>query len=638
MDTDPNNINSQYLSSWPQQAQEMAQIAYELTSEKWPLTGQGSFHPTIENGHEYNDIVEEIANRIVAVLTIRLVALLTCRLGNRCCGQQSKIYSDYSTTTICKAVLTHHAKQLAATPDWESYHPSHVGCHGNGNDVTISPEIPGPPFPAVLDIEIIQQLHTYTLSICKGYHSSDDVPYHNVEHAYHVFLSANKLLDLMLCEVDDGGTEPVMGQIKKRRTTYGIKFDPLAQLAFLFSALIHDVDHTGINNRQLVLESDDLAVLYNDQSVAEQNSLAVAFTTLKEPQYAELREVMFKSLHNNTNTDTRPVLPNSDDFFRFRKLVIDLVLATDIASPERTQIVKSKWKEAFGEAQVHISEEKKKDTAEKNNIKNVNFEPEVILKEQQKISGDSHRSLSESMGSVNSALSAETYLSDSGSSGISTKEDDDFNISSASSKKMNFDENDNGSGSAKSNKSDVSGSRPRRSLSSSATIPKSRQNVPARSAGFSRSMLSTSRELKNYRHVNNRRLGVRRALDLAGSTIEAVSSLRIREDLNIDDLEDDADEFKATACLEQMLRGADVSALMQDFENVRKWSTKLYKELNNGFCANRGEDPKIGWFDNQIKFFDFYILPLAKNLRVMVRLFFHKLYVISIFVFLSYPS
>ena len=631
MSTPPNNINSQYLSSWPQQAIEMAQIAYELTSEKWPLIGQGSFHPTIANIQEYNDIVEEIANRIVAVLTIRLVALLTCRLGNQFCGQQSKIYSDYSTTTICKAVLTqHHSKQLAATPNRVSYHPSRVCCNGIGSTSTKQ----SPPFPAALDPAIIQQLRTYTLSICKGYHSSDDVPYHNVEHAYHVFLSANKLLDLMLCEEDEGGTE--LGQAKKRRTTYGIKFDPLAQLAFLFSALIHDVDHTGINNRQLVLESDDLAVLYNDQSVAEQNSLAVAFTTLKEPQYAGLREVMFKTLQDNGNTDIHPVL-NSEDFFRFRKLVIDLVLATDIASPERTQIVKSKWKEAFGEA-LHISEENKKYTAENNNVKNVNFEPEVIFKEQQKLSGDSHRSLSES---ITSALSAETYLSDSGSSGISTTEDDDFNLSSASSKKMNFDENDNGSGSAKSNKSDISG-RPRRrtgtssNLSASATVPKSRLSVPARPAGFSRSMLSTSSELKNFRHVNNRRLGVRRALDLAGSTIEAVSSLRIRQDLNVDDLEDDADEFKATACLEQMLRGADVSALMQNFENVRKWSTKLYKELNNGFCSNRGEDPKIGWFDNQIKFFDFYILPLAKNLRVMVRMmFFRKLYVIFSFSYFT---
>jgi hypothetical protein len=68
-----------------------------------------------------------------------------------------------------------------------------------------------------------------------------------------------------------------------------------------------------------------------------------------------------------------------------------------------------------------------------------------------------------------------------------------------------------------------------------------------------------------------------------------------------DDIDDDDDEFKASTCLEQMLRAADVGALLQDFENVRKWSTKLYKELTNGFYAHRGEDPKAGWFDNQIK-------------------------------------
>eukprot|EP00956_Cyclotella_meneghiniana_P002889 scaffold3423_cov40-Cyclotella_meneghiniana.AAC.1 len=85
----------------------MAQIAYELTSEKWPLIGQGSFHPTIANIQEYNDIVEEIANRIVAVLTIRL------------------------------AVLTqHHSKQLAATPDRVSYRPSRVRCNGIGSTST----------------------------------------------------------------------------------------------------------------------------------------------------------------------------------------------------------------------------------------------------------------------------------------------------------------------------------------------------------------------------------------------------------------------------------------------------------------------------------------------------------------------
>ena len=88
-------------------------------------------------------------------------------------------------------------------------------------------------------------------------------------------------------------------------------------------------------------------------------------------------------------------------------------------------------------------------------------------------------------------------------------------------------------------------------------------------------------------------------------------------DFDEDDDWDEIDEFKATVVLEQMIRAADVAALLQDWNNVMKWSTRLYKELKNGFLSNRGEDPAVGWYDNQIKFFDFYIKPLAKNLGVM---------------------
>ncbi len=58
-------------------------------------------------------------------------------------------------------------------------------------------------FPKCITPQIIHQLRTYVHTICSQYHSPHKVPYHNVEHAYHVFLSANKLLDLMLCEHTD---------------------------------------------------------------------------------------------------------------------------------------------------------------------------------------------------------------------------------------------------------------------------------------------------------------------------------------------------------------------------------------------------------------------------------------------------
>ena len=50
-------------------------------------------------------------------------------------------------------------------------------------------------------------------------------------------------------------------------------------LAMLFFAIVHYVEHMGVPNRQLLQESHEPAILYNDQSVAEQRSLAVAFST-----------------------------------------------------------------------------------------------------------------------------------------------------------------------------------------------------------------------------------------------------------------------------------------------------------------------------------------------------------------------
>ena len=122
-----------------------------------------------------------------------------------------------------------------------------------------------------------------------------------------------------------------------RSSTFGIATDPLIKFCLVYAALIHDVDHEGIPNRQLSRESHPLALLYNDKSAAEQNSLKIAFSTLMEPRFAELRHTL---------------CPTSEDQFEFRRIVIDLVMCTDIASPERMQITKSKWTEAFGTRSV----------------------------------------------------------------------------------------------------------------------------------------------------------------------------------------------------------------------------------------------------------------------------------------------
>ncbi len=265
---------------------------------------------------EHAPSVDDLTEKILAILLIRIIALLSIQNLTPALPD----FADLSTATICHSIL--HYKPSPVKHDLEDgENEEGSDTRDNDNDLTLR-------WPENITETLIAQLHKYIHKILSGYRV---VPYHNSEHAYHVFISAHKLLDLVLCEYDYSlkvSNQPIE---KPTRPTFGLKKDPLLHLAFLFSALVHDVDHTGVSNRQLVLESDELALMYNDQSCAEQRSLAIAFSLLMNKDYQALRSVIFQK----------------DDYQRFRKVVIDLVLCTDIASPERVQIVKSKWKECF---------------------------------------------------------------------------------------------------------------------------------------------------------------------------------------------------------------------------------------------------------------------------------------------------
>ena len=75
-----------------------------------------------------------------------------------------------------------------------------------------------------------------------GYYN--DVAYHNAKHAVHVMLSIHYLW---------------------KYHTGAYTLGDLEGLAILFSALIHDVEHTGKSNALLVEEGHALARLYNDR-------------------------------------------------------------------------------------------------------------------------------------------------------------------------------------------------------------------------------------------------------------------------------------------------------------------------------------------------------------------------------------
>jgi len=114
--------------------------------------------------------------------------------------------------------------------------------------------------------------------------------------------------------------------------THGINSDPLSLLAIVFSALIHDVDHRGVGNAQLATENKKLGDQYNNKSVAEQNSLDLAWNLLLQEQFTELRNCLFA-----TEVEMK----------RFIQVLVNVVLATDIFDKELNDLRKARWNKAF---------------------------------------------------------------------------------------------------------------------------------------------------------------------------------------------------------------------------------------------------------------------------------------------------
>lgn len=75
-----------------------------------------------------------------------------------------------------------------------------------------------------------------------------------------------------------------------------------------------------------------MAILHNDVSVTEQNSLQLAFSLLQKEDFQLLK---------------RCIGPTPEERKLFRKKVIGMVMVTDISDQERLQIVKSRWNAAF---------------------------------------------------------------------------------------------------------------------------------------------------------------------------------------------------------------------------------------------------------------------------------------------------
>ena len=178
------------------------------------------------------------------------------------------------------------------------------------------------------------QLRDYVSTIASMYRGN---PFHNFEHACHVTMSVSKLLTRIVAP--DLEKQMKRGDFFGRDMashlhdyTHGITSDPLAVLAIELSALIHDADHRGVSNVQLIKEEEKMGDLYKGKSVAEQNSLDIAWDLLMSEPFGELRHCLFA---------------NQAELLRFRQVLVNVVLATDIFDKELNDLRKQRWSKAF---------------------------------------------------------------------------------------------------------------------------------------------------------------------------------------------------------------------------------------------------------------------------------------------------
>jgi 3'5'-cyclic nucleotide phosphodiesterase len=153
-------------------------------------------------------------------------------------------------------------------------------------------------------------------------------PFHNFEHCCHVAMSTRKLLS----RISESGKEASSDGSAINGIVSNVISDPLVHFAMLFAALIHDVDHPGVSNSQLIKEKHSLAFAYDGKSVAEQNSIAVAWRMLMAPRFADLRACMFAS---------------ELDLKRFRQIVLNAVMATDLFDKDLKTMREGRWEKSF---------------------------------------------------------------------------------------------------------------------------------------------------------------------------------------------------------------------------------------------------------------------------------------------------
>ena len=182
--------------------------------------------------------------------------------------------------------------------------------------------------------EAVSQLEDFVSTIAALY--NDDCSFHCFEHASHVTMSVTKLLARVVsseCSEFNEFRYQTSADDRTKHPTFikGITTDPMVHFACAFATLVHDVDHSGVTNTQLLTEGHEVAKTY-PSSCHEQNAVDVAWQLLMEPSYSDLRACIYST---------------KDEYNRFRQLFVNLVIATDVLDEKLASLRSRRWQQAF---------------------------------------------------------------------------------------------------------------------------------------------------------------------------------------------------------------------------------------------------------------------------------------------------
>jgi 3'5'-cyclic nucleotide phosphodiesterase/Adenylate and Guanylate cyclase catalytic domain len=157
--------------------------------------------------------------------------------------------------------------------------------------------------------------------------------FHNFEHSCDVVMAAEKLLDIAI----SGKDASHFADVNSNASIRAVLSDPRTRLAIVFAALIHEVGHVGISNSEFVNVGPDLAGAYKGRSIAAQNSVDTAWSLLMEPCYVDLRGCLFTT---------------RDEVQRFRQIVVNAVLATDLEDEDLAALRLLRWTRSFKDGKI----------------------------------------------------------------------------------------------------------------------------------------------------------------------------------------------------------------------------------------------------------------------------------------------